>query len=116
MPDRPTLGRNDEAKLISHNRRPSAHLPALRPPSVRRPRNDKLEVDLGTVLAGGRLRSRSCGGWRGERETEVEDYTAGQEHMQDKGREGGRAGAMRAFWKMLALPTSDAMSLHFSSL
>ena len=31
---RPTLGRNDEAKLISHNRRPTAHLPAC-PPSLR---------------------------------------------------------------------------------
>ena len=107
---------NDVAKLISHDQPPprrtdaAPHLPYV--PG----RNDKLEVDLGTVLAAAGFEADTAAtatvlllleGRPGGRLGWVEDYTAGQEHMrQDKGGEGreGRVGAMRAFWKMLALP------------
>ena len=85
---------NDVAKLISHDQPPARRTDAAPHLPYVPGRNDKLEVDLGTVLAAAGFEADTAAtatvlllleGRPGGRLGWVEDYTAGQEHMQDKG-------------------------------
>ena len=125
---------NDVAKLISHDQPPARRTDAAPHLPYVPGRNDKLEVDLGTVLAAAGFEADTAAtatvlllleGRPGGRLGWVEDYTAGQEHMrQDKGGEGrgGRGGQVLCghsgrCWPYLGryVPRMIGVQCHFTS-